>query len=433
MTDFELTDGVREQIELPIATPTGRRASQKSEATRVSLATVGLFAGIGGIEIGLERAGHDCVQLCEIDPAASEVLRHRVVRNTRLGRKADDLEIVSDVRALAASGGIPAGTELVAGGFPCTDLSQAGKTAGFDGSQSGLVWSVLELLAKRDVPWLFLENVPNMLRLGSGAGFRLLLSRLEALGYRWAYRVVDSRAFGLPQRRQRVLLVASKDGDPKDVLFADDAGHFGSEPWGWDGETACGFYWTEGVRGLGWAVDAVPTLKGGSTVGVPSPPAILLPGGRIITPSIEDAERLQGFRKGWTKPAERIARPGFRWRLVGNAVSVPVARWIGECLARPGKANPSCSREVSPREPLPDAAWNEGTTMLTAAISKWPKRPRTQRSLAAFLTDDTHPLSPRATAGFYLRATERSKLKFPPGFLDAVAQHLEAMGGAPKR
>ncbi len=168
-------------------------------------------------------------------------------------------------------------------------------------------------------------------------------------------------------------------------------------------------------------------------MGVPSPPAMLLPGGRIITPSIEDAERLQGFRKGWTKPAERIAKPGFRWRLVGNAVSVPVARWVGECLARPGKAEPTCTQEVSTREPLPDAAWNDGTAMLSAAISKWPKRPRKQSSLASFLTGQSRLLSPRATAGFYLRATERSKLTFQPGFLDAVAHHLEAMGGAPKR
>lgn len=70
---------------------------------------------------------------------------------------------------------------------------------------------------------------------------------------------------------------------------------------------AFGFYWTEGTRGLGAAVDAVPTLKGGSTIGIPSPPGILLPGGRVVTPRIEDAERLQGFEAGWTEPAEAVA------------------------------------------------------------------------------------------------------------------------------
>ena len=98
----------------------------------------------------------------------------------------------------------------------------------------------------------------------------------------------------------------------------------------------CGFYWTEGLRGLGWAVDAVPTLKGGSTIGIPSPPAIWNSGdGSITTPDIRDAERLQGFDADWTLPALDVGgvRRGHRWKLVGNAVSVPVARWVGDRLA----------------------------------------------------------------------------------------------------
>lgn len=425
---MDARDIVREQVELALhAKHATRRAAGTRPGNRRTLKTVGLFAGIGGIELGLERAGHQCVQLCEIEPAAVEVLRHRLVRNRKLGRDAQDIEIVPDIRTLARSGALPLGTELVSAGFPCTDLSQAGKTAGFAGSQSGLVWSVMELLSKRDVPWLLLENVPNMLRLGRGVGFRELLRRIESLGYRWAYRVVDTRAFNLPQRRLRVVLVASKDGDPRDVLFADDAGHFGSEPWGWDGENACGFYWTEGIRGLGWAVDAVPTLKGGSTVGVPSPPAVVWPNGPILTPSIEDAERLQGFAKAWTRPAERISRAGYRWRLVGNAVSVPVARWIGERLARPGEHCLATVRAVHDDEPLPDAAWGQAGTMYAAPVSRWPKRPRKPRHLAEFLTNTSKPLSLRATAGFYARATKQSTLRFPPGFLDAVKHHLDAM------
>src|SRR5690606_19679397 len=97
----------------------------------------------------------------------------------------------------------------------------------------------------------------------------------------------------------------------------------------------CGFYWTEGLRGLGWAVNAVPTLKGGSSIGIPSPPAIVLPDGRVVTPDIRDAERLQGFPADWTKVAETVARRSARWRLVGNAVSVPAADWIGKRLLKP--------------------------------------------------------------------------------------------------
>src|SRR6202044_1167011 len=102
---------------------------------------------------------------------------------------------------------------------------------------------------------------PFMLQLDRGKAMRHLTEMLGALGYRWAYRVVDARAFGLPQRRHRVLMLASRSEDPRPVLFGQDAGA-PAEPEGID--YPCGFYWTEGIRGLGWAIDAVPTIKGGS-------------------------------------------------------------------------------------------------------------------------------------------------------------------------
>jgi DNA (cytosine-5)-methyltransferase 1 len=74
---------------------------------------------------------------------------------------------------------------------------------------------------------------------------------------------------------------------------------------------------------LGWAPDAVPTLKNGSTIGIPSQPAILFPNGAIVKPDIRDGERLQGFIADWTKPAEDVAKASKRWGLVGSAVSVP--------------------------------------------------------------------------------------------------------------
>ena len=183
---------------------------------------------------------------------------------------------------------------------------------------------VFRLLEEHRTPWVLLENVPFMLQLGRGEAMNVITSALEVLGYSWAYRVVDARAFGLPQRRRRVYLVASNEGDPRNVLFADEAGHV-DEPELNGHPLACGFYWTEGIRGLGWAVDAVPTLKGGSTIGIPSSPAILLPSGEVVTLDIRDAERLQGFPSNWTKPAERGTKRGSRWKLVGNAVSVPAA------------------------------------------------------------------------------------------------------------
>jgi DNA (cytosine-5)-methyltransferase 1 len=153
-----------------------------------------------------------------------------------------------------------------------------------------------------------------------------MIEAFEIRGYRWAYRVVNSLAF-LPQRRERVLFVATTtDLDPADVLLVDDVQAPKLTTTLTD--NSHGFYWTTGVRGLGWAPDAVPTLKNGSTVGIASPPAILLPDGQIVTPDIRDAERLQGFPEDWTKPAENVGRASLRWSLVGNAVTVPVAEWL---------------------------------------------------------------------------------------------------------
>ena len=249
----------------------------------------------------------------------------------------------------------------------------------------------------------------------------VITSTFESLGYAWAYRIVDARAFGLPQRRRRVYFLASRTEDPRTVLFADEAGPV-DEPVLNGHPVACGFYWTEGTRGLGWAVDAVPTLKGGSTIGIPSAPAILMPSGEVVTPDIRDAERLQGFPANWTKPAERVVKKGSRWKLVGNAVSVPAATWVGRRLARPGTPLQFLTSPLGKSKQWPSAAWNLGEGRMGVAASEWPVRKR-YVPLDTFLRYEPAPLSAKATAGF-LRRTQLATLRFPPGFLDAVRNHL---------
>lgn len=399
------TDDVREQAALFRAEPRVEHAP----ATGRTLRTVGLFSGIGGIELGLARSGHEALLLCENEPGARAVLAHRF----------PDLEVHDDVCTLDE---LPPGTELVAGGFPCQDLSQAGRTAGIGGSRSSLVDEAFRLVREHDVPWLLLENVPFMLQLAGGRALDHIVTALEEMGYAWAYRVVDSRSTGLPQRRERVYLLASKDGDPRDVLLADDAG----EPEVADRATwrsvACGFYWTEGLRGLGWAHDAVPTLKAGSTVGIPSPPAVVLPSGDVVKPDIRDAERLQGFESGWTSPSTEVMRPGHRWKLVGNAVTVDVVAWIGERLRDPGRYDPAGDPVLLRRGSWPRAAWGKDGERFVSPVSAWPMR-RNPTPLADFLEHPGTPLSHKATAGFLERA-RRAQLRFPPGFLDLLDHHL---------
>jgi DNA (cytosine-5)-methyltransferase 1 len=277
--------------------------------------------------------------------------------------------------------------------------------------------------------WLLLENVPFMLQLDQGRAMEYLATRLEELGLFWAYRVVDARSFGLPQRRLRVILVASATEDPRTVLFSDESSpiEFADA----DGY-ACGFYWTEGNRGLGWAVNAVPTLKGGSTIGIPSPPAIRLRDSRIVTPDLRDAERLQGFAPDWTAPAlDGETRIGRRWKLVGNAVSVSVARWVGDRLATPGGFDAARNEPMPLSGSWPFAAWGRRGERRAVRITTWPRSER-HADLEKYLAFDPKPLSVKATAGFLSRA-RASSLRFADGFLDDVARHLDRMNAQATR
>jgi DNA (cytosine-5)-methyltransferase 1 len=371
--------------------------------------TVGLFAGVGGIELGLEKAGWTTELLCELDESAQRVLSAGF----------PGVPLVADVRTLRS---LPK-VDLVAAGFPCQDLSQAGKTAGISGRQSGLVDEVFRLVGRRRAPaWLLIENVSFMLHLEGGRAMAHLTDRLSELGFAWAYRVVDARAFGLPQRRQRVIMLASKTEDPTPVLLSQDARS--NEQLDSSGR-ACGFYWTEGLRGLGWAVDAVPTVKGGSTVGIPSPPAVWLPDGSIETPDIRDAERLQGFVANWTAPAvdDPNRRNGPRWKLVGNAVSVPLAQWVGRRITDGTGYSRIQGVPIQKGGSWPKAAYGSRGSAYEVAVGMWPER-RAYRHLDQFLRYPLTPLSRRALAGFLSRAN-RSTLRFPHGLIDAMHVALD--------
>jgi len=367
-----------------------------------------LFAGIGGLETGLHRAGHDTVVLAESWPLAAKVLARRFPEVPNEG----------DVRELRSLPKI----DLLTAGFPCQDLSQAGKTAGIEGARSGLVGQIFRLLDRRLVPWVLLENVSFMLHLDGGRAMKQLVAAFEERGYLWCYRVVNSLAF-LPQRRERVFFIASRVADPADVLLVDEVEP--SIPKTTLDSHAHGFYWTEGIRGLGWAPDAVPTIKNGSSVGIPAPPAVLMPSGEVVKPDIRDAERLQGFEAGWTKPAEAIGRSSWRWSLVGNAVTVPVAHWVGARLADAGQYDPSRDRELGNARNWPRAARFDGSKRYEVQIGSHPTW-KTRKPLHRFLKYPADLLSSRATAGF-LKRTEISSLRFVDGFRERVRRHLQRM------
>lgn len=384
-----------------------------------SLRIVSLFSGIGGLDFGLENAGHQIIEMCESWTPARRVL----------AEKFPNVPVARDVRAFHSS----TNYDLLTAGFPCVDISHAGGQRGIFGPQSGLVEHAFRVIGEDQPEWVVLENVPNILRLGKGVGIAHVLDSLVGLGYSWAYRVVDSRSAGVAQSRRRVIVLASRSEDPAAYLLAEEAGDTEPEAESDDqAARAWGFYWTEGRRGVGLVEGAIPTLKGGSTLGLPSAPAIWNPrapnGMRISLPTIEDGEELQGFERGWTASATASGEPNHRWKLVGNAVTVGIASWVGRSLAESigRKWEPVVRKPLDRGRPWPDAAWGGSGGEWSSTASAWPMR-NPIRSLAEVISESaTTPLSHRATAGFMSRLAE-SGIKIDRRLTTDLESHLASM------
>jgi DNA (cytosine-5)-methyltransferase 1 len=367
------------------------------------MSVTGLFAGIGGFEHAFSRAGLDTGMLVEVDSAANLVLTSQF----------PDVEIHSDVLDLID---LPSSTSILTAGFPCQNLSMAGDKSGIDGSKSGVVRKMFELIEKSTVPLVVIENVYFMLQLDSGKAMEWLVTEFERLGYRWAYRVLDTIGFGLPQRRRRVYFVASRDVDPRTILFADETNQSdGAKP---DLSLPLGFYWTEGKSGVGLTVEGIPPLKVGSSLGIPSAPAVLFSDGEVLMPSIEACERLQGFPPCWTIAAADNGEKNARWRLVGNAVSVPVAQWVAERIKTPGVVADFELIDSDKWQRWPEAAWNIENARVGVVASDKPIAVALP-SISQFRDHTWTRLSDRALNGFISRA-DAGGLKMPHGFLDAL-------------
>jgi len=367
------------------------------------MAVTGLFAGIGGFEFAFSQVGIPTEMLVELDSAAHAVLTTHF----------PGVEIRPNVLDLTD---LPRTTSIVTAGFPCQNLSMAGDKSGIEGSKSGVIRKLFELIARSEVPLILIENVYFMLQLDSGKGMEWLVDQFELLSYKWAYRVLDTNGFGLPQRRRRVYFVASRDVDPRTILFADETDPpASSKP---DLSVPLGFYWTEGRSGVGTTIDGIPPLKIGSSLGIPSAPAVLFPDGEVLMPSLSACEKLQGFPAGWTNPARNGEKKDSRWRLVGNAVSVPVARWVAERIRTPGQVMDFSLIEEDQWQRWPDAAWNVHGKRVGVIASDRPINIGTP-SISSFRDQTWTRLSDRALNGFINRAIA-GNLKMPDGFIEAL-------------
>lgn len=157
-----------------------------------------LFSGCGGMDLGFDRAGMQCLWQCEIDKQARSVL----------GRHWPDVPKFHDVHDIKKGNVSP--VDLVAGGFPCQNLSVAGNRKGLAGAKSGLFYELIRVVRLCKPKFVVWENVPGLLSSDKGRDLGRVLQELAKLGYFGAWRVLDARFFGVPQRRRRVFGVFTR-------------------------------------------------------------------------------------------------------------------------------------------------------------------------------------------------------------------------------
>ena len=320
-----------------------------------------LFAGIGGLDLGLERAGFECRWQVEIDPFAREVLERHWPGVKRYG----------DITKLSGRELEP--VDLIGGGFPCQDLSQAGKRAGIEGSRSGLWFEYARLIGELRPRYVLIENVPGLLVYDA---MRRVLGELSRLGYDAVWRSLRASEFGASHLRKRVFIVAHSNrgqgnvpgGEVAGWEYSDTSRHGGvlaHSPCGGFGELRqsprsdgltdgsnteladCERARCDGSAGKGLRVDGPsllttrPGSDGGSMAFAPGPsdprwPAILRER-PDLAPALESPIRgmasrnprgLDGSGVSWLDAA--MANRTKRLGRLGNSVVPQCARWIGE-------------------------------------------------------------------------------------------------------
>lgn len=296
--------------------------------------TIGsLFAGIGGFDLGFERAGFKTIWQCEIDKAAQGVLR----------RHFPDAKLHSDVCQVGAHNLEP--VDVVTYGFPCTDISQAGSAwgvrDGLAGERSALFYEatrvIQELRSRYGKPdFAIAENVAGLFSSGGGQDFRAVLQTLLDIGARdICWRVLDSHGAGVAQRRRRVFIVADFAGErAEQILFdreggrrCDQACRETKAPASSDPRSSTSQSYFRILKS-----GIYSESRHSSTLAArdhKSPTDLVVENGtpRRLTPI--EHERLQGFPDGWSDGQS----DGPRYKQLGNAVTVNVAEWIARRVA----------------------------------------------------------------------------------------------------
>lgn len=300
-----------------------------------------LFSGIGGFDLGFERAGMTCKWQCEIDKDCRTILEKHWKDITRY----DDVKKIG--RGNAES------VDLICGGFPCQDVSIAGRRKGLAGERSGLWYEFARIIDELKPRWIVIENVPGLLSSNKGQDLLKILDTLAEFGFGVAWRILDAQFFGVPQRRRRIFIVGSfGNGNAGKVLFEQTwsvRDFEKSRRKGTNNSATIARCLTvrEGQRQNDtietllpvWDFHAqdgdvrlqdntLPTITARYGTGGNNTPYI---GVRRLMPV--ECSRLQGFPDDWNSDLSDAKR----YKQFGNAVSVPVAEWIGRRILEYGE------------------------------------------------------------------------------------------------
>ncbi|WP_445944999.1 DNA cytosine methyltransferase [Rhizobium sp. CB3060] len=306
----------------------------------MSYKVASFFSGIGGLDLGLERAGFKVVFQCEVKPFCREILEQHW----------PGLPLDKDIRVLDDAK-IPE-SDIWAAGFPCQDLSLArmGPRSGLRGAQSGLFHDFMRLVRARKPRAIILENVHGLLSSHGGRDFAIVLQALDECGYDVAWRVLDSKYFGVPQQRRRVYIVGVHRGwgSPGEILFEPERSD-GDTPTGRsDGKKSPSLFQTiigdseRGplVKSIAHCIYAESARHTGTDW---SRNYVWYPEGRVRRFLPVETELAQGFPPEWTRPRHFDERQAdkidsLRYHAVGNSVTPPVAEWVGHRLMAALKA-----------------------------------------------------------------------------------------------
>lgn len=184
-----------------------------------NLTGVSLFAGVGGFDLAMERQGVKVVASVEIDNSCQQIL----------AKHFPNTKIFNDITEVTGNDLIGAGFTpsrgIITGGFPCQDVSVAGKRAGLAGNRSGLFWEAARVVEETQAECFVIENVPGLLSSNDGKDFGVVIRTMADLGYSVSWRLLDAQYYGVPQRRKRIFIVGRRTvgASAGEILFKSES------------------------------------------------------------------------------------------------------------------------------------------------------------------------------------------------------------------